>query len=139
MNNDSPINSISTSGNVYNLIKEGLSAASERSKVIANNIANVNTKAYKRFYVTFEENLNNENSDFSMKRTNSKHISDVSSSGDTKVLQDTTSSMREDGNNVDIETEKVNQAANELMYDTLANLASMNLSMKRHVINEKSG
>lgn len=137
MSNESSLNSISNSSNVYNLIKKGLDAASERSKIIANNIANVNTKGYKKFYVTFEENLKNENSDFSMKRTNSKHIDDVSSNGDIKVEQDTTSSMNADGNNVDIESEKVNQAANELMYDSLTNLANMNLSMKRHVITEK--
>lgn len=137
MSNESSLNSISNSSNVYNLIKKGLDAASERSKIIANNIANVNTKGYKKFYVTFEENLKNENSDFSMKRTNTKHIDDVSSTGDIKVEQDTTSSMNADGNNVDIESEKVNQAANELMYDSLTNLANMNLSMKRHVITEK--
>lgn len=136
MANESSLSSISGSSKVYNLIKEGLNASTERSKVISNNLANINTKGYKRFYVNFEENLNSEKSNFSMKRTNSKHFNDGSSTDHIQVMQDTTSSMREDGNNVDIESEKVNQAANELMFDSLTSLANMSLSMKRHVISE---
>lgn len=130
---------ISSSEKVYSLIKEGLNASSERSKVISNNLANVNTKNYKRFYVTFEENLNNKNEEFDMKLTNQKHINDFTTSGsgnDIKVLKDGSTSLRQDGNNVDVESEKTNQAANELMYDTLTSMANMNLSMKRHVISE---
>ncbi|XOQ58610.1 MAG: hypothetical protein ACFWUI_02650 [Clostridium sp.] len=43
--------------------------------------------------------------------------------------------MREDGNNVDIDIETVNQAANELMYNSLITLENNKLSMLSNVIN----
>ena len=41
-----PINSVK-SFDTYNLIKDGLKASNARSKAIANNMANINTKGYK--------------------------------------------------------------------------------------------
>ncbi|MDU2158587.1 flagellar basal body protein, partial [Clostridium sp.] len=38
-------------------IKLGLDASALREKVIANNMANINTKEFKKSYVSFEENL----------------------------------------------------------------------------------
>ena len=130
----------STDSNVYSLIKEGLDASAYRSKIIANNIANVNTENYKRFYVTFEENLQNaeQNNEMTLKTTDDRHmqVNSGDGSGDIQLERDSSDSTRNDGNNVDIEKEKVNQAANELMYDTLTGLANMNLAMKRSVITD---
>ena len=53
----------------YNLLKEGLKASNMRAKVIANNMANINTKDYKKFAVVFEENLEKDNSSFELNRT----------------------------------------------------------------------
>lgn len=133
------VDSVMDSNNVYSLIKEGLDASAYRSKVISNNMANINTKNYKRYYVTFEENLQKaqDQDQLQLKTTNERHMQiSYGKSGDIQLEQDTSTSMRNDGNNVDIENEKVNQAANELMYDALTGLASMNLSMTRHVITE---
>lgn len=48
---------VSKSEEVYDLIKKSMDAASLRRKVIANNIANYNTKDYKGYYVNFEDTL----------------------------------------------------------------------------------
>ncbi len=48
----------STSENTYNLLKKSMDASALRGKVIANNVANINTENYKKLYVTFEETLN---------------------------------------------------------------------------------
>lgn len=101
----------------YNLMKSGLNAAQLRSKTIANNIANINTPNYKRKYVKFEETLNN-----------------VNKTGKIEVKTDTYGSVRTDGNNVDLESEKVNQAANTLMYNGLISLTNSKLSMAKSVI-----
>lgn len=77
--------------NIYGLMKMGLDATELRSRTIANNIANINTPNYKRRYVTFEESLKNE--------INNAKI---------EVKVDKDSIVREDGNNVDLENEKVN-------------------------------
>ncbi|AGX44899.1 flagellar basal body rod protein FlgB [Clostridium saccharobutylicum] len=115
------IQSISSDG-VYDLIKEGLKASNVRAKTIANNMANINTKDYKRFNVVFEENLkkNIDSSEFKLKRTRDVHFSDDNSTNDNiSIEQDKSTSMRSDGNNVDLDIEKVNQAANTLKYNAL--------------------
>ena len=125
------------SDNTYDLIKSGLKASNVRAKTIANNMANINTKNYKKFSVVFEENLKNKSdSNFKMKTTKDDHYStnstelkrtrdghissdDNSYGKNINVVQDNSTSMRTDGNNVDLEVEKVNQAANTLKYNAL--------------------
>ena len=99
----------------YELIKVGLDATNLRSKTIANNIANINTAGYKRRYVEFEENL---------KRAEIKFEEKV----------DKKSKIRMDGNNVDIEKEKVDQAETSLQYNALITLANNKISMTKSVI-----
>ena len=106
----------------YNLLKSGIKASDVRAKVIANNMANINTKNYKRFNAVFEENLKKENdgSNFELKRTKSAHFTSENSKSDNiSIEQDKSTSMRSDGNNVDLDIEKVNQAANTLKYNAL--------------------
>lgn len=101
--------------NTYNLIKIGLGATDLRSKAIAHNIANINTPGYKRRYVSFEETLN-------------------SATPKIEEKVDNSTSMRIDGNNVDLETEKVNQAATSLQYNALVTLANSKISITKSVI-----
>lgn len=104
----------------FNLLKKGVEAANLRAKTIANNMANINTKNYKKFSVVFEENLKNSDSTLSLKRTNKKHFAGNNDSiGDITIKQSKDTSMRTDGNNVDLTIEKVNQAANTLKYNAL--------------------
>jgi len=130
-------------GNVSNdqlvniLLKKGLDAASERSEAISDNLANVNTEGYKRKYVTFEESLKNSVYDLELKTDDEKHIRIGNNYGQIETKTDSSNSMREDGNNVDMDTEIVNQAANTLMYSALINQMSSRLSMERYVISGK--
>lgn len=115
------IQSISSDA-TYDLIKSGIKASDVRAKTIANNIANVNTKDYKRFNVVFEENLKKDenSSELELKRTNPAHFTSSNSDNDNiSIEQDKSTSMRNDGNNVDLDIEKVNQAANTLKYNAL--------------------
>ncbi|MEW8955111.1 flagellar basal body rod protein FlgB [Clostridium sp.] len=120
--------------NVYDLIKKDLNATSIRGKTIANNIANVNTKDYKRFDVVFEEALKDDEKSLSLRRTNEKHIKDNDFEDGIKVTQDKSSSMRSDGNNVDLDIEKVNQAANTLLYNTLITSYNNRINSTRYVV-----
>ena len=103
--------------NIYGLMKMGLDATELRSRTIANNIANINTPNYKRRYVAFEESLKNE--------INNAKI---------EVKVDENSIVREDGNNVDLESEKVNQAAASLQYNALVSLTNTKLAMTKSII-----
>jgi len=116
----------------YNLIKKSMDVTVEGNKAIANNIANINTKGYKRYYVPFDEIMNNTSNDGQMKITNGKHITN-SSQGIT-VKQDNSTSMREDGNNVDLEAEMTSQAANTMMYESMVRLINDKLNSTSSVI-----
>ncbi|GFP77100.1 flagellar basal body rod protein FlgB [Clostridium fungisolvens] len=125
------INRVDSDNYTYNLIKRGLDVSSLRSKVIANNMANINTAGYKRSTVSFEDTLKDASSD--IENTGYTNV-DENSFGQVKLGKDTSSSMRTDGNNVDLESEKVNQAANTLLYNALITQANNKLSMTKYVI-----
>lgn len=102
---------------VYDLIKSSLNATELGGRTIANNIANINTPGYKRKYVTFEETLKDEEMQHKI-----------------EVKEDKSNSMRIDGNNIDLENEKVNQAANSLMYNGLVSITNTKLAIAKSVI-----
>lgn len=124
---------LSQSINTYNLIKQGLNVASLRNETISNNIANVNTKGYKAFKVVFEENFN-KTTGISMKSNNEKHLSTGTEAGTISTVRDEATSMNENGNNVNLDLEKVNQAANTLMYQALITRANGKISSMKTVI-----
>jgi len=129
------VNNLSNNSNSYDLLKKGLDAATTRGKVIANNISNINTAGFKRSYVNFEDSLNNSISDMQLKKTDPKHI-DAATSGDIQT-KDNTSSMKADGNNVDIDTEMVDQSTNSLMYNALVSQINSKLSLTNYIISGK--
>lgn len=129
------INLVGGENSTYSLIKQGIKASTTRAKAISNNIANINTKGYKRFSVVFEENINGSGqTDLQMKTTNEKHLSNSESLGDISVKRDNSTSMRTDGNNVDLDVEKVEQAANTLKYNALIQSANSKLTNLKYVI-----
>lgn len=105
----------------YDLVKMGLDATNLRSKVIAHNIANANTKGYKSKYVTFEETLS--------ETAKGEPKIEVKESGNT--------SMRYDGNNVDLESEKVNQASTSLQFNALVSMYNVKVAIAKNVISGK--
>lgn len=122
----------------YYLIKKSLDASSERSRVIAHNIANVNTPGYKASHVVFEEKLNSvlSNESISLKTTHKNHIGNDNtiSTITPKTVKDNSTTMRTDGNNVDIDKEMSDMAANSILYNTLISQANSRISMTRYII-----
>ncbi|MCR5486763.1 MAG: flagellar basal body rod protein FlgB [Lachnospiraceae bacterium] len=92
-------------------------ASALRQKTIANNIANVDTPHYKRQDVSFAENLQRALKNSRFKSLDEKVDSLKLSRLKGTVYTDTLNySYRLDGNNVDIDTENVEMAANQLLY-----------------------
>lgn len=124
----------------YYFIKKSLDASSVRSRVIAHNLSNVNKKGYKAYRVVFEDKLKDvvNNQSTSLKVTNEKHINngDTLDTIDHMVVRDTSTSMRLDGNNVDIDKEATELAANAILYNALVSQANSRISMRRFVISE---
>lgn len=72
--------------------------------------------------------------DLELKTDDEKHMKIDSDYGSVELETDNSTSMREDGNNVDIDNEMVNQSANALMYNALVTQINSRLAMKRYVI-----
>lgn len=123
----------------YSLIKNGLQASNLRAKTISNNIANINTKGYKRFSVVFEDNIKDKEgiSDLKLKQTDIRHFASDDTINNMSIVRDNSTSMKTDGNNIDLETEKVNQAANTLKYNALITLAGSKMTSLKTAIGSK--
>jgi len=119
-----------------NLLKISLTASAKRTSVIAHNIANAETAGFKASKVIFEDNLKKalKNQTTSLTTTNSKHIGMNTSEKLIEVKTDTSTAMNEDGNNVDVDLQMTNLAANYILYSTLISQINSRLSMTHYVI-----
>ncbi len=117
---------------MYNLLKAALDVSSVRKSVISDNLANINTKNFKRSDVKFEAFLNSAIERVPFKATNEKHIK--LGNEYYEVVQDRGTTMRSDGNNVDLDIEKANQAANTLMYNALISTLNSRFQMFSNVV-----
>ncbi|MEG6585874.1 flagellar basal body rod protein FlgB [Dendrosporobacter sp. 1207_IL3150] len=122
------------------VLEQSLAAASLRHKIISNNIANVNTPNFKKSEVVFEsflQNALNENK-LALANTNNKHISLKQSlvSSKPQVSTVTNTTMRTDGNNVDIDVEMAELAKNNIYYNAVAQQLGNYFSGLKSVINE---
>lgn len=116
--------------NNINVLDKAADASWTRNQVIANNLANVDTPNYKRKDVAFQAYLQVE-MEGADTTTLQERISDI----DLDALNATSYtdmaelSYREDGNNVDVDTENVELASNQLMYEALMNSISNEFDM----------
>ena len=115
----------SSAFNYINVLDKAADATWIRNEVLSNNIANATTPGYKRQDVEFEAELKR-----ALKYSRSVSMDDkVADLKTTKLnprtyIDSANYSYRLDGNNVDIETENVTLAANQLRYNGL--IDSMN-------------
>lgn len=128
------------------ILEKSMDVESMRRKVIANNVANVDVPHFKRSEVNFESELKRaleENKEVNEDRlpailTNEKHIPfyenrDVRTVS-PRINVDYTTSMRNDGNNVDIEKEMVDSSKNTMRYNALVSALNHNYKMLKTVI-----
>lgn len=121
----------------YNLLKTGLDASTIRNKAITHNMANMNTKGYKKFDVIFEENLQNiDNLKSGMKQTSVKHFNSNGKNGDKliEVVQNENGPVTADGNSVDPDMETMNLVANKMKFDALVTEINARFRLKESVI-----
>ncbi len=115
-----------------NVLKAAADASWTREEVLTNNIANVDTPNYKRQDVDFTTYLNsalsrtNGGSSSLTNRVNNINYNDVAI---RTYTDNSTLSYRTDGNNVDLSTENVELAAEQINYNAL--IDSMNNEFSR--------
>lgn len=109
---------LSNAYNYVNVLGKAADASWTRNDVLANNIANADTPNYKRKDVQFETYLSNAVAGTdSLDETVGKI--DLNTLNATTYTEQANLSYRMDGNNVDISTENVELAKNQLKYYTL--------------------
>lgn len=110
------------------LIHKALDATWKKNEAISDNVANADTPGYKRKDVSFDELLKAAmNKDKAVNiLSHPRHIPISSTINDVKlrIIRDyNDTSMRMDGNNVDIDKEMAELAKNSIMYNALAQMS----------------
>ena len=108
-----------------NVMGKAADASWMRNEVIANNIANVDTPGYKRQDIDFESQLKHALRNTRYKSVDARVAAIDSTELTPRVYTDSAGfAYRLDGNNVDIDTENVELASNQIKYNGL--IASIN-------------
>lgn len=102
------------------LLERALAASALRQKLLANNIANVETPGYKRFDLAMREAMRQ----------------DATTPLAGAIYRQSSTSWRLDGNNVDIDSEMASVAANSVYFDAVASSLNQQLATLRYLINE---
>lgn len=105
-----------------NVMGKTADASWQRNEILANNLANVDTPRYKRQDINFEaqlrQALGNSRYETMDDKVSSLHTEDLQA----RVYTDAANfSYRLDGNNVDVDTENVELASNQIKYNGLMN------------------
>ncbi|MDK2945269.1 flagellar basal body rod protein FlgB [Geotoga petraea] len=111
----------------FDILPKAMDASLKKQQAIAQNIANYNTPNYKRKTISFEEELSKavDNKDqLKLKTNKEQHLNNTLSLEKVQakeVTQDETS-IRNDGNNVDIDAEVADMVQNTLKYNGLTRM-----------------
>lgn len=111
-------------------LEQALNLASLNQKVIAQNIANVDTPNYKAQQLSFSNVLSD-----SMQaiKTDPRQF-DFSNSGTPQIVTEPNAVMQNNGNTVDIDKEMVNLANNQLNYQAYADAIGRQFNMYNTVL-----
>jgi flagellar basal-body rod protein FlgB len=121
---------------VMALLARALDGEALRQRVIADNIANLNTPGFKRSEVDFQTFMKAalEGSPGPLKRTDVRHLPARSGSGAEAVRQVRETSMRADGNNVDLDREMIALIENALGYRAVSQFWTSKFNIYSQVI-----
>ena len=115
------------------LLEKMLDVSSIRHKVIANNIANVNTPGYKKMEVSFADQLEKAVNESSMNKFDTLQPKIVISK------EDTSDTVRNDGNNVDMDKEVSSLVKNTLSYNIYTQLLAKKFEGIKSAIESSRG
>ena len=109
----------------FDLLSKLVDVTALRHKVLAQNVANVNTPGYRKLSVSFDETL----------------AAQLDHKGDNRIhalkpelVEDNSSPDRIDGNNVDIDKEMMRLNKNTLLNNTFLQIISTKAAMMRRAI-----
>ena len=91
--------------------------AERRQAVLAGNMANVNTPGFKRSDVNFEDSL-------AKALGSSTRTSSLVGAVESQTVSETSTTMRADGNNVDVDREAARLAETQILFDSVMAMES---------------
>ena len=115
----------------YELLKTTLAVSAKRAELISSNIANVNTDGYKAKRVEFESELKQALQAAGNQSSQEDILSQSTAPSNSKMR---TQVLKDNGNNVDLEVEMLDQAANGLYYSALTAQINGRLQMMNYVL-----
>lgn len=131
---------------VWGPVEAGLEAALEaaalRQRAIAHNLANAETPGYARFEVVFEQALAARHAEKARRRLSLARTHPVHMPGPLRppvrpmAVRDTTSLVRNDRSNVDMEREMAALSKNQLWHDALLRTLGARIGALQAVISE---
>lgn len=128
-------------GVTLQLIRLGLDGLSLRQQVIAHNIANADTPGYQAQAVTFEEALQRQmkaqGQRLALVTTHPAHLRGQAPILAPQVVSRPATTMRPDGNNVDIDLEMSQLAETTIRYQALTQLAARKLALLKAAVTER--
>jgi flagellar basal-body rod protein FlgB len=116
------------------ILEKAVNGSALRHTAIVNNISNINTPGYKRIDVDFKTSLSAAVKNL-QEGKKSEAFQNIKNST-PEILNDTSSSVRLDGNGVDIDSEMTKLAENTLEYSVYIKLLSNKFDSLRTVISE---
>jgi flagellar basal-body rod protein FlgB len=102
-------------------LEQALAGAAQRQQVLANNIANANTAGFKRSDIDFQSTLS--------QALGQGASADQIASIRFTPQSDTSTAIKADGNNVDIDQENAALAQNTITYEAIVAVAKARLQM----------
>lgn len=117
------------------LLKKGLDAAWLKQKVISSNIANAETPGYKSKIVEFDELFSN----IIKSAKSPQDLLKTLENAEPDIVENNATSVKENGNNVVLDTENIEMARAQLQYQYMVRALSSQISRIKYVINEGKG
>ncbi len=114
----------------FDLLERAMDLRSTKHNVVMSNIANMDTPNYKAFDVVIEEEMEKaKGSDGTtrVRKTHERHLSGRhGAAGEVRptLEKNRQTTLRKDGNTVDVDREMAKLSENNLMYDALAQIVS---------------
>jgi len=116
----------------FQILEQIIKTSTFRHKVLASNIANVDTPSYKAKDVSFKEVMTGQA--MSLAKTSPNHIQGSTSQKGIGGIVAVERSPWEDGNNVALDMELANMTENALLYEAGVKLLSKKLQMYNNAI-----
>lgn len=114
------------------IAQKSLDALWLKQKVLANNLANIDTPGFKSRDVVFEDLLN---ATLKNAATSKDKLTEKLSGLSPKVVENPATQIRSDGNNVDVDEQSLELARVQLQYDYMTRSVADDLARMKYAIN----